>query len=202
MSTPSVKSNSGPIRIFCRYEKLVDPRTLKLNPANPNTHGQKQTELFGRIFAGNGFRRVITVSRQSGMVVKGNGATLGAIEIGMAKVPIEFQDYESMAAELSDLAADNQLAQLSENDPAKLKELFGELPAEFDKELTGFFDDEIKQLLATSEIEIIPAKIKPVPKMAWALVGVPIQNFGAVQQILDMLPDGAIVHVTASDKGA
>src|ERR1039458_6463333 len=56
----TVKSSSGPVQIFCQYHKLVDPRSLKLNPANPNTHSTKQVELVGKIFTGNGFRRAVT----------------------------------------------------------------------------------------------------------------------------------------------
>ena len=200
MKPTLIKSQAGKIQVFCKFDALADPRSLKLNPKNPNKHPRQQLKMFGKIFVGVGFRRAITVSNQSGMVVKGHGATLGAIEIGMEKVPVEYQDYPDTATELADLSADNQLAELSENDTTKLKELLDQLPDSFDKELTGFWDKEIQDILANTEIKIVAVEIKPTPKMAWALVGVPIHKFAAVQKILDQLPDSAIVHVTANDK--
>ena len=44
-----------------------------------------------------------------------------------------------------------------------------------------------------------PVAILPPPKMAWVLIGIPIQNFAAVQTLLDKLPPEAQVHTTAND---
>ncbi len=95
MKNPIIKSTSGPVQIFCNYHKLVKPETLKPNPDNSNKHTPKQLKMFEKIFLGNGFRRAITVSNQSGMVVKGHGALLASLKMAMEKVPVEYQDYET-----------------------------------------------------------------------------------------------------------
>jgi len=156
--------------------------------------------MFAKVFKGVGFRRAVTVSKLTGMIVKGHGAVEAAIELGVEKVPVEFQTYRDYPTELADLSADNQLAQLSQNDPNKVKVLLEKFPMEFDKELTGFFKTEIDAMLNKAEIKIVPLEVKPAPQMAWALVGIPIEKFAHVQSLLDKLPDSAIVHVTANDK--
>src|SRR5271157_3506817 len=81
MKKPIIKSTAGTVQIFCNYHKLVKPETLKPNPDNPNKHTPKQLKVFEKIFLGNGFRRPITVSNQSGKVVKGHGALLAALKM-------------------------------------------------------------------------------------------------------------------------
>jgi hypothetical protein len=44
-----------------------------------------------------------------------------------------------------------------------------------------------------------PLAIQPPPKMAWTLIGIPIQHFAAVQALIDQLPEAAQVHTTAND---
>lgn len=134
------------------------------------------------------------------MVTKGHGAVLAAIEMGMELIPVEFQDYENRHQELADLSMDNQLAKQSQSDTAKARELLSELPPDFDTRATGYTDEEIDAITNSQDVAIVSKEIRPSPKMAWALIGIPIQKFGSVQQVLDSLPEEAIVHVTSSDK--
>lgn len=45
-----------------------------------------------------------------------------------------------------------------------------------------------------------PLTIQAPPKMAWALIGIPIQHFAKVQSLLDQLPAEAKVSTTANDQ--
>src|SRR5690606_2134297 len=119
------------------------------NPRNPNQHSDKQIDLLAKIIKHQGWRVPITVSKRSGFVVRGHGRLLAAQKLGIEKVPVDFQDYVNEAEEWADLIADNRIAELSQMDNEMLKDLLEELDTgEIDMELTGFFLDEIENLMA------------------------------------------------------
>lgn len=70
----------GEIPVFCSFDELVDTEKVIGNPRNPNTHGKKQVELLAKIIKATGWRNNITISRQSGFVVKGHGRLAAAIQ--------------------------------------------------------------------------------------------------------------------------
>ena len=151
------------IPIYCAHTRLIDPNTLKPNPANPNRHSAHQIALLASIIQEQGWRNSITLSKRSGMIVRGHGRLEAALLIGCESVPVDEQDYASEAEELADLLADNRLAELAELDEGDLKRLLKsiqESDPSFDLELTGFAEDEIRKLFdaedPAEEMEIIP----------------------------------------------
>lgn len=153
------------IEIHCVYSELRDPRSLKPRPENPNQHSAHQISLFASILQEQGWRRTITVSKRSGFVVRGHGALEAALLLGLTQVPVDEQDYESEASELADLVADNRLAELSEMDAGGLKAIMEKIHADdpdFDRELTGFGEDEIARLF---EEEVQLGDEERIPKM-------------------------------------
>lgn len=133
------------IPIHCAYHRLVAPADLQPNPANPNTHSAKQIQLYGAAILAYGWRGSVTVSKLSGLVVRGHGARLAAIAIGATAIPVEDQDYASAEEELADCLADNRLAHLSTTDADLLKAALKTLPA---SAITGYTPTEIDDLLA------------------------------------------------------
>jgi len=83
------------------------------NPRNPNKHPQEQIKLLATIIRSQGWRAPITVSRQSGYVVRGHGRLAAAILLGTEVVPVDYQNYATEAEEWADLIADNRIAELS-----------------------------------------------------------------------------------------
>ena len=96
------------IPIFCAHTSLIDPRALRPNPANPNRHSAHQVALLASIIQDQGWRNPITVSKRSGLIVRGHGRLEAAMLIGCAAVPVDEQDYASEAEELADLLAATQ----------------------------------------------------------------------------------------------
>lgn len=142
----------GKVPVWCAHDKIVSCVELKPNPKNPNTHPTKQIKLLGKIIAEQGWRMPITVSKRSGLIVKGHARLEAAFKAGILKAPVDLQDYESEAAEHADMVADNRLAELAAIDDDKLSELLSELSDfDIDMDLTGFFDDELKKLLGEQE---------------------------------------------------
>jgi ParB-like chromosome segregation protein Spo0J len=129
--------------------KLVPIEDLVANPRNPNTHTEDQLNRLAAILKSQGFRAPILVSNQSGFIVSGHGRAAAAKIAGMKKVPVSYQDFENEAQEWTHLIADNRIAELSELDNPKLKDLLEELDTgDTDLDLTGYSEREIGSLMS------------------------------------------------------
>ncbi|MBN2385131.1 ParB N-terminal domain-containing protein [bacterium] len=150
------------IDIKCSYTELVLLSKLKPNPKNPNKHPEKQIKLYARIIEAQGWRRPITVSTRSGMIVRGHGAYEAAKLLRVKKVPVDYQDYKTEAEETEDLVADNRLSELSEIDKGLLQKLL-ETP-DIDIDLTGYDDKLLKKMVQRNEIEEIRKALETEPE--------------------------------------
>lgn len=104
------------IPVYCSHDAIVAVSDLIPNPENPNRHPAEQVKKLGGVIRGNGWRQPITVSTRSGMIVKGHGRLLAAQLDELKEAPVDYQNYDSEAAELADLWADNYIAELAETD--------------------------------------------------------------------------------------
>jgi len=135
--------------IHCAHDAVVTISELHPHPRNPNTHPPRQIELLAKIIREQGWRAPITVSERSGYIVRGHGRLLAARALGLSSVPVDRQVYDSDAAELADLLADNKIAELAVIDDDLLADLLGDLgQTEIDMELTGFDAEGVEALLA------------------------------------------------------
>ncbi len=143
------RATAGGIPVFCAFDSLVDPKKLIGNPRNPNQHPIEQISLLAQIIQSQGWRAPITVSNQSGFVVRGHGRLAAALAFGAEVVPVDYQNYANEAEEWADLIADNRLSELSEIDNVKIADLVVELDnGEVPLELTGYTNDNIENLLS------------------------------------------------------
>lgn len=101
------------VPVWCSFDTIVDVSELEPNPENPNQHPEEQVELLGEIIRGNGWRNPITVSKRSGLIVRGHCRYLSALRKGFKSAPVDLQDYETDEAEYADLLADNKISELS-----------------------------------------------------------------------------------------
>ena len=152
------KKRQPTVTIHCVSDELVPVEKLVPNPRNPNTHTKRQIEILAKVILHQGFRRVITVSNQTGFIVAGHARLAAAKVLGMDRVPVDYQDYDSEALEWADLLADNRIAELAEIDNKALKDLLEEMDTgEIDVELTGFDEAATEGLMTqfnpTSEDE-------------------------------------------------
>ena len=143
------RATAGGIPVFCAYDKLADPKDLIGNPRNPNQHPKDQIELLAHIIQSQGWRAPITVSNQSGFVVRGHGRLAAALYFGAEEVPVDYQNYANEAEEWADLIADNRLAELSDIDNTKIADLIADMDTgEVPVILTGYDEEEIGDILA------------------------------------------------------
>lgn len=217
------RTHADGIPVYCAYDAIVPIGELKPNPKNPNKHPQEQIEKLGKIIRGNGWRNPITVSTRSGLIVKGHGRLLTAQLEEFKEVPVEYQNYESEEAELSDLTADNRIAELAEIDTKMLADVFADIDTgAIDFELSGYSEDEYKDLASalseaihndaeSQDAENLDTEIEPLRKPVtkygdvWVLGDnhdVTIELSGSVYE--EMLPEyidaviGVYVKMTGS----
>ena len=155
---PTPRGIIATIPVWCRYDEAVQIEKVTPNPRNPNTHPDKQIALLAKIIKAQGWRNPIVVSNRSGFVVKGHGRLQAASLLQLDAVPVEYQDYETEAAEYADMIADNRIAELAEPDAALLKDLLQELDTgAADMDLTGFDAAELERLMTQYHVDGIDA---------------------------------------------
>lgn len=133
---PKPAKGTGPA-VRCSHSALVRVGELTANPKNPNTHPPEQLKIYARILTHQGWRKAITVSKQSGLIVTGHGAWLTAKAEGWPTVPVDYQDFASPQDETAHMVADNRLPQLAEVDGLALVTLL-ETDLKEVIDLTGF----------------------------------------------------------------
>ena len=144
----------GGIPVFCAYDEIIPVAKAVPNPQNPNQHPDRQINLLAEIIKQQGWRAPITISNRSGYIVRGHGRLMAARLLGADSVPVDFQNYESDAAEKADMIADNRISEFSALDDDVLAELLAEISeSDLDIELSGFDLEELDQFLdlVTSE---------------------------------------------------
>jgi ParB-like chromosome segregation protein Spo0J len=153
----------------CKYTQLIEPSRLTEHPKNPNFHPEEQVELLAKIIKSNGFRRPIVVSDRTGemIVIKGHGRLLASKLLGLEKVPVDIQMYESEKQELEDLVADNRISELADIDTKRLREILKDSTGSFE---TGYTEGEIEDLIANIEVTdedmVIEREVDEDPKEA------------------------------------
>lgn len=143
-------------QVFCAYDKMVQVNKLIPHPENPNTHPRNQIEILSKLIQSIGWRAPITVSNLSGYIIRGHGRLAAARRLKLKTVPVDYQDYKSREEELTDLAADNTIPELSDMDDDLLAGIVKELDgSDIDLDLLGLNDKKLDKLLAeiTEETE-------------------------------------------------
>lgn len=150
------RAKIGNVNVFCAYDEIVETQKLIPNPNNPNMHPDEQIKLLADIIERTGWRAPITVSTRSGYIVKGHGRLMAAKKAGLESVPVEYQNFNSDDEEKAALLADNKIAEFSEIDNKLLSQMFEGFNFEEYGDLTGYSDNEYKELMSViDEVEEI-----------------------------------------------
>ena len=134
--------------------KLIDISEIKENEHNRNTHPEDQIARLADIIKAEGFRVPLIVSNRSGLLVAGHGRLLAARMLGLTKLPVSFQDFDSEEQEYRVGISDNAVAEWSNIDLSQIhKDLENMQP--FDLELLGFrdFKFEPSEKLGAQELD-------------------------------------------------
>jgi len=120
---------------------IVDIKEVKPHPKNRNFHSDEQIQRLSEIIKYQGFRDPLIISNQTGLLVSGHGRLMAAKKLGLKKLPVIFQDFESPDQEYASLISENSIASWSELNLTAINGDIAELDGEsFDLELLGLKD--------------------------------------------------------------
>lgn len=115
----SIECREGIVPVWCNFTAMRDPKGLVVHPHNNNLHDEHQIEVMKAALKANGWRENVVVSQTTGRIVAGHLRVLTAISMGMEKIPVDEQYFETNIDEVRHLTADNELARLATFDPTK-----------------------------------------------------------------------------------
>jgi|SRR5665213_1106919 len=150
------------MKIHCKYDALVDPKSLKNHPKNHNLHSSDQIERLGKLYEFHGIRHPIIVSKLSGYIVAGHGRKETALKKGMKQFPVVYQEFADKDAEYAFLQADNAIALWAELDLNAIRLDLPELADDFNLDYLGIksfaidqnTDEEIKEKEVDETLEV------------------------------------------------
>lgn len=169
---------------------------------NNRRHGDEQVALLAKNIRALGWRWPVIVSELSGRIVAGHCRVDAARLIGADCVPVVRQTFRDAAHEEAFRLADNRIAELAEIQTETIKGILAELDTgEFDMDLTGYVESVRDDMESSPEPRLDKIDIQKPPKMAWALVGVPIGEWAKIAQLVEAAAkiENSIVETTAND---
>lgn len=152
------------IKIHCKYDELVGPKSLKDHPKNRNKHDKDQIERLAKLYEYHGIRHPIIVSSRSGCIVAGHGRKAAAIKAGLKEMPVVYQSFDTDEAEYAFIQADNAIALWAELDLSGINDDIGDLGPDFDIDLLGiknFTVDVADKEFEADEDEVPEARPEP-----------------------------------------
>lgn len=125
---------------------LIDPKSIELNERNYNTHPDDQIETLAKGIEYYGFRDPIVISKLNGVCPEGEGRILAAIKLGMAKIPVMFQEFSSKDLQEQYGLFHNGIAKQSQIDLSRVHVDLSNWGPDFDLLLTGIKGFELTPL--------------------------------------------------------
>ena len=118
---------------------------------NARTHSDAQVTMIAGSIAEFGFLNPILVDTNAG-ILAGHGRLLAARKLGLECVPVVILDHLSETQKRAYIICDNRSAEQAGWDDEILRGELADLKAaDFDLEMVGFTDDELRTLLAATE---------------------------------------------------
>jgi hypothetical protein len=117
--------------------EIVDINEIKPNPKNRNIHSTEQIDRLCEIIKYQGFRIPLVVSNRSGFLVSGHGRLEAAKKLGLKKLPVIYQDFDSEEQEYASQVSDNAIAAWASLDLSGINSDLGDLGPEFDINMLG-----------------------------------------------------------------
>lgn len=153
-------------QIKAREIRLIPISDIKLNPKNRNKHPKEQIDRLTEIIKYQGFRRPVSISNRTGLLVCGEGRYLAAKNLNFNEIPAIFQDYDGPEQEFADAIADNAIDKWSELDTSGIIDDVKKFE-EFELDLLGIKDFRIvdPQIEPQCDEDAVPEYVEPKTKL-------------------------------------
>jgi DNA modification methylase len=145
-----VRSMSGSTVTGVLTVEQVPLDLLRPDPANPRRISDEELDALERSLRQFGFVQPVLVRREDQVVIGGHQRLLAARRLGLATVPVTYLDLSVEQARLLNLALNKISGSWDDQLLARLLADLQESP-EVDVSLSGFGEDEIKDLLRSLE---------------------------------------------------
>ena len=204
--------------------KAKDAVKLVADPSNPNRMGEDDKRRMAASLEEFGDLSGIILNRATGLLVGGHqradvlaGGELHVVEVSPATVDgtvgvgylehkgkrysVRVVDWEPMKAHSAMIAA-NRFGRVASDDAKALQQVLKELQEADAPAIahTGYTGEEIEAILA-KKTKLKDLKVYDPPKMAWALIGIPIGRWVEISGMVEAaaaIPE-TIVETTAND---
>jgi DNA modification methylase len=123
---------------------------LRPDPANPRRIGEEELESLTRSLRQFGFVQPVLARKEDGVVIGGHQRLVAARRLGLATVPVTYLDLSIEQARLLNLALNKISGSWDEQLLARLLADLQSSP-DVDLSLSGFGEDEVRDLLRTLE---------------------------------------------------
>jgi len=128
------------IKIQSKEIQEISVNSLTPHPKNMNKHSDEQIERLCKIIEYQGFRNPLIVQKGTNLVVAGHGRIMAAKKLGIDKVPVMYQEFESEEQLYAAIVSDNSIASWAELDLSMVNAELENLGPELDIDLLGIKD--------------------------------------------------------------
>jgi len=128
------------IKMQAKDIEFVGVNSLIPHPKNMNEHSAEQIERLIKLIEYQGFRNPIVVQKGTNLIVAGHGRLMAAKKMGIEKVPVTYQEFDSEAQLYAYMVSDNAIASWAELDLSAINNEMLDLGPDFDVELLGIQD--------------------------------------------------------------
>lgn len=126
--------------------EMVLVNSLVPHPKNMNHHSDDQIERLCKIIEYQGWRNPLVVQKGTNLIVAGHGRLLAAKKMGIEKVPVMYQEFESEEQLYACIVSDNAIASWSELDLSMINSELENLGPDLDIDLLGIKDFVIEPI--------------------------------------------------------
>jgi DNA modification methylase len=134
------------IKIQSKEIQEVSVNSLAPHPKNMNKHSDEQIERLCKIIEYQGFRNPLIVQKGTNLVVAGHGRIMAAKKLGIEKVPVMYQEFESEEQLYAAIVSDNSIASWAELDLSMVNAELENLGPDLDIDLLGIKDFVIEPI--------------------------------------------------------
>lgn len=201
-------------------KQITKTHALTPDPSNPNRLDPSDKKRMARSLDEFGDLSGVILNRRTGLLVGGHQRVdvLAGAEVQAEDLPapepdgtvargwlvksgkryaLRVVDWDETKAHAALLAA-NRFGRIGKDDDAALRALLDGLEAEgFDLELAGYTAEALSETVAKMK----EMEVRAPPKMAWALIGVPLNQWASVSELIEKAAtvDGAVVETATND---